>query len=70
MRKKKIKIKDIFSKIKFQNNFIINDVKPLDLAKKNDITFFDSIKYLSIAKKPKGVYVLHHQNLKDFLPSK
>ena len=44
-KKKNIKINQIFSNIKFEKNFIINDIKSLQEAKKNDLTFFDSIKY-------------------------
>ena len=68
-KKKNIKIKNLYPKLKIKKNFIINDIKPLDKAKKNDITFFDSIKYLSIAKKAKGSLCITTSKLKDFLPS-
>jgi hypothetical protein len=43
-KKKNIKINKIFPKIKFKKILLINDVKPLNKAKKNDLTFFDSNK--------------------------
>ena len=49
--KKKIKLNQLFPKIKFKKNFIIEDIKPLHQAKKNEITFFDSLKYKNIALK-------------------
>ena len=59
-KKKSIKIKEIFPNIK--ETFIINDVKPLHLAEKKDLTFFDSIKYKSLALKTKGGAVLQLKN--------
>jgi len=53
-KKKKLNIKTVFKKHVFNKNFIINDVKPLHSANKNDLTFFDSIKYKSIAIKTKA----------------
>ena len=55
-KKKNINIKDLYPKIN-SKNFLINDIKPLDQAKNNDVTFLDSIKYSLIAKKPKQSYV-------------
>ncbi len=43
--KKKLKINKLFPKINLKKDFIIGNVKPLHLAKKNDLSFFDSIKY-------------------------
>ncbi len=70
-KKKKIKINDILSVLKLKKvssiyNKVINDIKPLDLAKKNDITFFHSIKYKKILNKAKSKYILissKHANL-------
>ena len=58
-QKKKLKSKKIISKNKNKQDFYINSVKPLHLAKKNDITFFDSIKYKHDAlSTTEEVYVL------------
>ena len=70
-KKKKIKINDILSVLKLKKvssiyNKVINDIKPLDLAKKNDITFFHSIRYKKILNKTKSKYILisfKHSNL-------
>ena len=43
-KKKNIKFNKLFPKEKLNYNFQVNDIKPLDRAKKNDITFFDSVK--------------------------
>ena len=39
-KKKNINIKILFPKIKFKKNFIVNDICPLNMASKNDLTFF------------------------------
>ena len=66
--KKKCKFKDIFPKIKIKKNFLINDIKPLHLAKKNDLTFFDSLKYKSHALKTKGSACITTKQLENYLP--
>ena len=58
-KKKKIKIKKLFPDIK-KNDFFIENVKPLNTAKKKDISFFDSIKYKSSAVKTNaGVCIIN-----------
>ena len=66
--KKNIKIDKVFPNIKFKKNFIINDIKPLHLAEKNDLTFFDSIKYKSSAEDTKAAACITTEKLKEFLP--
>ncbi len=66
-KKKNIKIKDIYQ-IDFKNNFIINDIKPLDKAKHKDVSFFDSIKYKNIAIKTHAGVCITTEKLKAFLP--
>ena len=58
---KKIKINDIFQKINFDKNLFINNVKPLHLANKNDLTFFDP-KYKPDAIKHGWIFVLQQSN--------
>ena len=53
-KKKNYKLQEILSKDKIKKNFIINDIKPLHIAQKNDLTFFDSIKYKDEASNTKG----------------
>ena len=53
------------------NNYksdLIHDVKDLNSAQKNELTFFHSKKYSSIAAKTKASYCLTLKNLKDYLP--
>ena len=59
---KKVQVKDIFSKFNIKKNFKVRDVKSLHLAKKTDISFFDSIKYKSDAFLLKQAYVLPQKN--------
>ena len=66
--KKKQKIKNIFPENSFKNNFLINNVKSLMFAKKNDLTFFDSIKYKSYALKTNASACLTSKKLEKFLP--
>ena len=68
-RKKKIKLSSVFQNISKKNDFVINDVKPLHLANKSDITFFDNIKYKSIALKTKGKACITTNKLSEFLPN-
>ena len=70
LRRKKIYINDIFKKIKIKKNFIIKDIKPLYLSKKNDLTFFDSIKYKSDAILCKASACITTNKLSSYLPAK
>ena len=67
-KKKKIKINDIFQKINFDKNLLINNVKPLHLANKNDLTFFDSLKYKPDAIKTRGGFCITTEQLRQHLP--
>ena len=54
------------------NNFkksIIHDIKDLSAASKNNISFFHSKKYESVASKTKASFCITNDNLKDFLPN-
>ena len=68
-KKKSLKLNQVFPDNKKIENFIINEVKPLHLAKKNDLTFFDSIKYKSQAENTKSSVCITTEKLKIFLPS-
>ena len=65
-KKKKLNIKNIFPNVK--EDFIIHDVRPLYLAKKNDLTFFDSVKYKLQASNTRAGFCLTTSRLKDHLP--
>ena len=66
--KKNIKLNQLFPKLKFKKNFIVQDVRPINSAIKNQLTFFDSLKYKNIALKTKASACITNKKLKDFLP--
>ena len=55
---------------KIYKNILINDVKNLDKANKNDITFFHSLKYKDSLKSTKSNFVLTTSKLSNYLPKK
>ena len=63
-----LKIKKIFKSFPNDNNKIF-DIKSLEKAQKNDLTFFDSLKYLKYLKDTKGAYCLTTDKLKKYLPT-
>ena len=67
-KKNKVKTQKIFKDKKFKINFIINKVCTLNVAKKNDLTFFDSIKYKPLATKTKAGACITSEKLAKFLP--
>ncbi len=68
-KKKKFKVKKLFPNIKIIQDFEINSIKPLHLANKKDITFFDSIKYKNDALSTKGGLCITTEKLKRYLPN-
>ena len=68
-KKNKYKVKKLFPKIKINQDFYIDSVKPLHLANKKDITFFDTIKYKHEALSTQGGLCITTEKLKKYLPS-
>ena len=68
--KKKISLQNIFKKIKFKKNFAVDNILPLSKSEKNDLTFFDSIKYKADANLTKSRTCITTQKLEKFLPKK
>ena len=66
--KKSYKIKDLFPKTKFKNNFTVSNIKSLRFAKKNELTFFDTIKYKSFASDTEASFCITTNKLEKFLP--
>ena len=66
--KKSYKIADLFPKTKFKNNKIVSNIKSLKFAKKNELTFFDSIKYKSLASETQASFCITTNKLEKFLP--
>jgi len=69
-KKKNINVKELFPSFKFKKNFIVNSVRPLNLAEKKDITFFDSLKYKDYISKTKSTVCITSKKLEKFLPIK
>ena len=67
--KKNFKIKQLFPNNHFKKNRIVKDVRPLNYAGSDEITFFDSVKYKDLANKTKASYCITNENLTKFLPS-
>ena len=68
-KKKNIKASIIFKTAPLKKDFIINDIKTLLKAKKNDITFFDAIKYKDDLNKSKGTICITTNSLKNLIPN-
>ena len=54
---KKNKNKKNISGLKIKNNFVVNNIKPLNVAKKNDLSFFDAIRYKFLLMIQKLLFV-------------
>ena len=68
-KKNKFKVKKLFPNIKINKDFYIDSIKPLHLAKKKDITFFDSIKYKQDVLLTQGGLCITTEKLKKYLPN-
>ena len=66
--KKSLRASKLFPQVIFKKDNTIKNVKTLNIAEKNDLTFFESIKYKDLAKKTKSNYCLTNKNLAKFLP--
>ena len=67
--KKKIqKIRYLFPKSSFKKNIDIKNIKSLDTAQKNDLTFYDSKKYKTQASKTKASFCLTTEKLASDIP--
>tara|TARA_B100001057_G_C22784442_1_gene924978 strand:+ start:657 stop:1625 length:969 start_codon:yes stop_codon:yes gene_type:complete len=69
-KKKKISLNNLYPNLKVKNNFFIEDIKPLRFAKKNDLTFFDNIKYRDEVDKTDSRVCITSEKLQKFLPKK
>ena len=54
---------------KISKKLKITDIKTLDKANSNDITFFNSLDYISLAKNTKAAACITSKNLEQYLPS-
>ena len=69
-KKKFLTIDKLFPNFNFVKKNKINDIKTLKKSNKNDLTFFDSIKYKDSASKTKSLYCITTSKLEKFLPKK
>tara|TARA_B100001123_G_scaffold52898_2_gene55476 strand:+ start:3226 stop:4209 length:984 start_codon:yes stop_codon:yes gene_type:complete len=67
----KVKINDVIKLLKIKNcnykNLKLNDIKELDLAKKDDITFFNSSKYSDLVNKTKSKFIITNKKYKNLI---
>ncbi len=72
-KKTNIKINDVLvllNQKKLKVNYPVNDIKELESANENDITFFNSIKYVESVKKTKSKMVITHKKFVNSIPKK
>tara|TARA_A100001015_G_scaffold211690_1_gene237343 strand:+ start:3201 stop:4160 length:960 start_codon:yes stop_codon:yes gene_type:complete len=66
--KKNIEISKLFPKYNFKSNFIVNSIKPLELASKNDISFLDNLKYKTHAQNTKAEVCITTKKFENIFP--
>ena len=72
-KKNNIFVNDILKTLKIKKNQInykVNDIKELETASKNDVTFFHSIKYLELLKKTKSNLIITNKKFTSFISRK
>ncbi len=72
-KSKNIKINDILVSLNLRKqkiNYLVNDIKELETAQKNDITFFNSIKYLESLKNTKSRLLITNKKFINSIPSR
>ncbi len=71
---KKISVNEICKKLKIKNNIkkkiYLNDIKTLDNAHKNDLTFLHSSKYLRLIPIIKSNFIITSSKFQKYLPNK
>ena len=73
-KKNKVKFNDILTLLKLKNiksnNLTIYDIKNLEQAKRNDITFFNSRKYIDLINKTKSKFIITNSKYKSLISKK
>ena len=67
-KKKNVSFSSLFPNLKIKKNLIINNIRTLNKSTKNDLTFFNSIKYKSDALSTKASFCITTKKLENFLP--
>ena len=68
-RKGPFLLKDLFPEKKIDQNVTIFDIKNLNTAKENEITFFDSFNYKEVAFNTRASFCITTEKLKKHLPN-
>ena len=68
-KKKNIFINDLFPNLGFGKKEKIFNVATLNKSKKNDLTFFDSVKYKLLAENTQASYCITSKKLEKYLPN-
>ncbi len=71
-KKNKIKLNDILLSLNLKKEKIdieISDINEIETAKKNDITFFHSVKYLKYVKKTKSKIIITSKKYSNLIPN-
>ena len=68
-QRKKVRLSNVFPNISKKDDFILDQVKPLNKATKLDLTFFDNVKYKFLASNTKARACITTEKLKKFLPN-
>ena len=72
-KKKSIKFNEILSSLnlkKKKKNYNFKNIKEIETATNNDITFFHSIKYLNELKRTKSKFIITNQKYVNLIPKK
>ena len=69
-KKKNVQLNKLFPKNKFKKNFLIKDIKPLSVAEKNDLSFFDSIRYKEDLIKSKAGACITTKKFEKIIPQR
>ena len=72
-KKNNIFINDVLSTLKIKlnkKNIKNNDIKELNIESNNNITLFNSIKYLQLLKNTKSNLIITNQKFNNFIPKK
>ena len=72
-KRKKVFFYDILKNLNIKNNrkyknFLVNDIKNLDQATKNDITFFHTLNYKDSLKRTKSNFIITTSQLSNHVP--
>jgi len=73
-KKDKVKLNDILKLLKINNyknnKFILNDIKSLEEAQSNDITFFNSRKYINLLNITKSKFIITNSKYNNLISNK